>query len=170
MSGDVPNDPNPLSTGAARMVDVGAKAETHRRAVAAGTLRCRPETARMIATATLPKGDAIATARVAAVMAAKRTPDVIPLCHPLPLTRARAEFEVFEDSIRIEALVETVARTGVEMEALTAVAVAALTIYDMAKQVDPGMRIEDVHLVEKEGGKSGLWRAEAQGGGQEGDA
>lgn len=145
----------------ARMIDVGAKAETRRRAVARGTLLCRPETAAMIADGSLPKGDAIATARVAAVMAAKRTPDVIPLCHPLPLTFAGATFVVDATAgeIAIEATVETTARTGVEMEALTAVTIAALTIYDMAKMVDPAMTIHDVHLVEKEGGKSGHWRA-----------
>lgn len=142
------------------MVDVGDKAETRRRAVARATLRCRPETAAMIADASLPKGDAIATARVAAVMAAKRTPDLVPLCHPLPLTFAEATFAVDSGhgEVVIEATVETTARTGVEMEALTAVTVAALTIYDMAKMVDPAMVIAAAHLVEKEGGKSGLWR------------
>lgn len=143
----------------ARMVDVGAKAETRRRALARATLACLPATARRIADASLPKGDAIATARVAAVMAAKRTPDIVPLCHPLPLTFAEATFDVGDGLIVIEAVVETTARTGVEMEALTAVTVAALTIYDMAKQVDPAMTIRDVHLVEKEGGKSGHWRS-----------
>ncbi|MBX7161309.1 MAG: cyclic pyranopterin monophosphate synthase MoaC [Acidimicrobiia bacterium] len=145
----------------ARMVDVGDKDVTRRRAVAHATLRCRPETARMVGDASLPKGDAIATARVAAVMAAKRTPDIVPLCHPLPLTFAGAEFEVDVDAgeVAITATVETTARTGVEMEALTAVTVAALTIYDMAKMVDPAMTVHDVHLVEKEGGKSGHWRA-----------
>lgn len=142
------------------MVDVGDKAETRRRAVARATLHCRPATASMIADASLPKGDAIATARVAAVMAAKRTPDIVPLCHPLPLTFAGATFVVDADrgEVVVEATVETTARTGVEMEALTAVTVAALTIYDMAKMVDPAMAIASVHLVEKEGGKSGLWR------------
>lgn len=147
------------------MVDVGDKAVTRRRAVARATLRCMPETARMVADATLPKGDAIATARVAAVMAAKRTPDLVPLCHPLPLTFAGTRFDVDAEAgtVVVEATVETTARTGVEMEALTAVVVAALTIYDMAKMVDPAMAISDVHLVEKEGGKSGHWRAPERG-------
>jgi cyclic pyranopterin phosphate synthase len=147
------------------MVDVGAKAETRRRAVARASLVCRAETAELVRSGGLPKGDALATARVAGVMAAKRTPDLLPLCHPLPLTSARVDIEVCPPAdgragsaqIVVEATVETVARTGVEMEALTAAAVAALTIYDMAKTVERGMRVTDVYLVEKAGGRSGHW-------------
>lgn len=133
------------------MVDVGDKAVTRRRAVARATLRCMPETARMVADATLPKGDAIATARVAAVMAAKRTPDLVPLCHPLPLTFAGTRFDVDAEAgtVVVEATVETTARTGVEMEALTAVSVAALNVYDLVKGIDKGVVIDGVRLLEK---------------------
>jgi cyclic pyranopterin phosphate synthase len=144
--------------GDARMVDVGDKDVTHRRAVARAVLRCAPATVRHVVDATLPKGDAVATARVAAVMAAKRTPDIVPLCHPLPLTAVDVDFAFDETTITVTAVVQCRGRTGVEMEALTAASVAALTIYDMAKGVDRAMTIEHVALWEKSGGRSGDWR------------
>ena len=134
-------------TGAIRMVDVGAKPVSRRRAVARGTVRMAPETAARLRS--LPKGDALVVAQVAGVMAAKRTSDLIPLCHPLPLTVANVTAEVTADGVAIEAVVETSSQTGVEMEALTAVSVAALTVYDMAKAIDKAMTITDVVLVEK---------------------
>jgi cyclic pyranopterin phosphate synthase len=134
-------------TGAVRMVDVGAKALSRRRAAARGTVRMAPETARRLRE--LPKGDALATAQLAGIMAAKRTSDLIPLCHPLPLTHISVELDVATAEVAIVATVETTAQTGVEMEALTAVSVAALTIYDMAKAIDKEMTIADVTLVEK---------------------
>jgi cyclic pyranopterin monophosphate synthase len=129
------------------MVDVGGKPHERRRAVAAGRVAMRAETA--VALRSLPKGDALATAQLAGIMAAKRTAELIPLCHPLPLTSVGVELEVEEDGVSIVATAETTAQTGVEMEALTAVSVAALTLYDMAKAVDSMMRIEDVQLLEK---------------------
>jgi cyclic pyranopterin phosphate synthase len=129
------------------MVDVGGKPHERRRAVAAGRVAMRSETA--AALRSLPKGDALATAQLAGIMAAKRTADLIPLCHPLPLTNVDVELEVGGDGVSIVATAETTAQTGVEMEALTAVSVAALTLYDMAKAVDPEMAIEDVRLLEK---------------------
>jgi cyclic pyranopterin phosphate synthase len=135
------------SSGAVRMVDVGAKPLSRRRASARGTVRMAPETARRIRS--LPKGDALATAQLAGIMAAKRTSELIPLCHPLPLSHVEVQLEVGEGSVEIVASAETTAQTGVEMEALTAVSVAALTVYDMAKAVDKGMAITDVALVEK---------------------
>ena len=135
------------SSGAVRMVDVGAKPLSRRRASARGTVRMAPETARRIRS--LPKGDALATAQLAGIMAAKRTSELIPLCHPLPLSHVEVQLEVGEGSVEIVATAETTAQTGVEMEALTAVSVAALTVYDMAKAVDKGMAITDVALVEK---------------------
>jgi cyclic pyranopterin phosphate synthase len=134
-------------TGAVRMVDVGAKALSRRRAAARGTVQMAPETARRLRE--LPKGDALATAQLAGIMAAKRTSDLIPLCHPLPLTHISVELDVATPEVAIVATVETTAQTGVEMEALTAVSVAALTIYDMAKAIDKEMTIADVTLVEK---------------------
>ncbi len=142
------------------MVSVADKPETRRRAIAEATVRCAPETAAAIAAGGLVKGDAIAAARIAGVMAAKRTPDLVPLCHPLPLTSVDISIAVDVDCVRVEASVETVARTGVEMEALTAASVAALTIYDMAKSIDRGIEIDNVRLVLKEGGRSGLWRGQ----------
>jgi cyclic pyranopterin monophosphate synthase len=133
--------------GAVRMVDVGAKAFSRRRAVARAELRMRPETARMLRQ--LPKGDALTTAQLAGIMAAKRTSDLIPLCHPLPLTNLSVELEVGEDAVAITATAETTAQTGVEMEALVAASVAALTVYDMAKAVDKDMAVAEVRLVEK---------------------
>ncbi|MCC7078851.1 MAG: cyclic pyranopterin monophosphate synthase MoaC [Acidimicrobiia bacterium] len=140
-----------------RMISVGEKAETERRAVAEARLVCAPETLRRIAASDLPKGNALATARVAAVLAAKHTPDIVPLCHPLPLTGVDVEIEVEADHVLIRVTVETVARTGVEMEALTGASVAALTIYDMVKGIDRWLTIESVSLLEKSGGRSGHW-------------
>ena len=129
------------------MVDVGAKPEERRRAVARGRVRMAPETIRRLDA--LPKGDALVAAQLAGIMAAKRTSDLIPLCHPLPLTHVDLRLELSGDGVEIEASAETTAKTGVEMEALVAVSVAALTVYDMAKAVDPGMVVEDVRLLEK---------------------
>ncbi len=143
--------------GAAHMVDVGAKAETRRLARAAGRIAMRPETLALIEAGTAAKGDVLGIARIAAIQAAKRTADVIPLAHPIALTRVAAEFSADrrESAIALNVTVETVGRTGVEMEALTAVAVGLLTVYDMCKAVDRGMRIESIRLLEKAGGKSG---------------
>jgi cyclic pyranopterin monophosphate synthase len=135
------------STGDVRMVDVGAKPQSRRRAVARGRVRMARATAERLRT--LPKGDALTVARIAGIQAAKRTSDLIPLCHPLPLTVVKVDLAVDADGVSIEATAETTAQTGVEMEALTAVAVAALTIYDMAKAIDREMRIDDVVLVSK---------------------
>ena len=143
--------------GAARMVDVGGKAETHRIAVAGGEIRMQPATLAAVLEGTAKKGDVLGVARIAAIQAAKRTSDLVPLCHPVPLSAVNVDFETDTKGSRIlvRARVECTARTGVEMEALTAVQVALLTIYDMCKAVDRGMRIEGVRLVEKSGGKSG---------------
>ena len=143
--------------GAVRMVDVGAKPLSRRRAVARAEVRMAPETARRLRD--LPKGDALTTAQLAGIMAAKRTSDLIPLCHPLPLSYIAVTLDVRGDSVEIVATAETTAQTGVEMEALTAVSVACLTIYDMVKAVERGMRIEGIRLIEKSGGKSGRYRA-----------
>ena len=139
------------------MVDVTGKDATKRTAVAVGTLVTRDDVIELIATGGLPKGDALATARVAGILAAKRTSDLIPLCHQLALTGVDVEFEVGATDVGITATVRTTDRTGVEMEALTAVSVAALTLYDMLKAVDPAARIEGIQVVRKEGGKTGLW-------------
>lgn len=143
--------------GNARMVDVGTKQETLRVAIASGHITARPETLRLIAEQKMKKGDVLEVARLAGIMAAKRTGELIPLCHPLALTSIRVELVIAADTPRIEiqAEVQTVGRTGVEMEALTAVSVAALTVYDMCKAVDREMAIADVKLVKKTGGKSG---------------
>jgi cyclic pyranopterin monophosphate synthase len=135
------------TTGEVRMVDVGAKPTTRRRAVARGRVRMAPATAERLRT--LPKGDALAVARIAGIQAAKRTSDLIPLCHPLPLTVVEVALAVDAEGVAIEAAAETTAQTGVEMEALTAVAVAALTVYDMAKAVDKKMLIDGIALVAK---------------------
>lgn len=135
--------------GAARMVDVGEKAVVRRTAVAAGNVLMAPETVDLLRERALPKGDALNTARIAGVMAAKKTPELIPLCHGLNLTSVDVEFEVGRDRVGISATAHATDRTGVEMEALAAVSVAALTIYDMCKAVDKGMVIQDVKLVEK---------------------
>ncbi|HYD79479.1 MAG TPA: cyclic pyranopterin monophosphate synthase MoaC [Paucimonas sp.] len=149
------------AAGQAHMVDVGAKDETHRVAMAAGTIRMRPETLALIQSGTAKKGDVLGIARIAAIMAAKRTDDLIPLCHPLALTRVTVDFDVdpAQSSVTCTAQVETFGKTGVEMEALTAVQVGLLTIYDMCKAVDRGMVMTDVRVLEKRGGKSGNWTA-----------
>jgi cyclic pyranopterin phosphate synthase len=139
------------------MVDVTGKDATKRTAVAVGALTTRADVIELIATGGLPKGDALATARVAGILAAKRTSDLIPLCHQLALTGIEVEFEVGSTDVAITATVRTTDRTGVEMEALTAVSVAALTLYDMLKAVDPAARIEGIQVVRKEGGKTGPW-------------
>jgi cyclic pyranopterin phosphate synthase len=143
--------------GRVRMVDVGGKPDTERVAVAKGEVIMRPETLHLIVEKGVPKGDVLAVAQVAGIMAAKRTPDLIPLCHPLLLTKVDVEFRVDEEASRIEitAIVRSRGKTGVEMEALTAVSIAALTIYDMAKAVERIMRIGNIRLVQKSGGKSG---------------
>lgn len=143
------------------MVDVGAKAETHRIALASGIIRMKPETLAIITAGTAKKGDVLGIARIAAIMAAKRTSDLIPLCHPLALTRVAVDFTVDEttSSVLCNAQVETFGKTGVEMEALTAVQVGLLTIYDMCKAVDRGMVMSDIKVLEKHGGKSGSWSA-----------
>ena len=148
--------------GHVQMVDVGGKPDTERLAIARGTVVMQPETLHLIATDGLPKGDVLTTAQLAGIMAAKRTADLIPLCHPLVLTKIDVDFEIDlgASCIVITATVRTRGKTGVEMEALTAVSVAALTIYDMAKAVEKTMRITDIHLVRKEGGKSGLYSVE----------
>ena len=133
--------------GDVRMVDVGGKPLSRRRAVARGTVRMAAETARRLRE--LPKGDALVAAQLAGIMAAKRTSELIPLCHPLPLTHIEVSLDVGADAVEITSVVETTAQTGVEMEALTAVSVAALTVYDMAKAIDTGMSVSDVTLVEK---------------------
>lgn len=143
--------------GAAHMVDVADKNVTHRRAVAEATIHMKPETLAMIVEGRAPKGDVFAVARVAGIMAAKRTSDLIPLCHPLSLTRASVELEPLEAAVRVTATVETDGKTGVEMEALTAAGVAALTLYDMCKAVDRGMTVDRLGVLSKEGGKSGTW-------------
>ncbi|MCS6801403.1 MAG: cyclic pyranopterin monophosphate synthase MoaC [Chloroflexota bacterium] len=149
--------------GRARMVDVSAKEETLRVAIARGRVTMRPETAALVREGRASKGDVLAVAQIAGIMGAKRTPDLIPLCHPLPLSAVDLSFELGEDAIEIEATVTLRGRTGVEMEALTAVTVAALTIYDMLKSVDRSMRIEAVRLVHKSGGRSGTIDLEARG-------
>ncbi len=146
--------------GAARMVDVAGKAVTHRRAVASAIVEMRAETLAMIVEGRAPKGDVFAVARVAGIMAAKRTADLVPMCHPLALTHVSVDLEPGDASVRITAVAETDGKTGVEMEALTAASVAALTIYDMCKAVDRGMVISGVMLLEKEGGKSGHYLRE----------
>jgi cyclic pyranopterin phosphate synthase len=149
--------------GSARMVDVGAKAETRRLAVAAGRIVMIADALAAIRAGDAPKGDVLGTARIAGIMAAKRTGELIPMCHPLVLDAVNLEFAFEDDAIRASATVSLTGRTGVEMEAITAVCVALLTIYDMAKALDKGMVIGDVRLVEKQGGKSGHWKAEGPG-------
>jgi cyclic pyranopterin phosphate synthase len=144
-------------TGRAHMVDVGAKEITSRRAVASGFVRMQPETIALIREGRAAKGDVLAVAQVAGIMAAKKTSELIPMCHPLMLTKVSIAFAIDENGIGIEATVETRGQTGVEMEALTAVSGAALTMYDMVKAVDRGMTIESIQLQEKEGGQSGHW-------------
>jgi cyclic pyranopterin monophosphate synthase len=148
--------------GRARMVDVGGKAETERIAVASGRVRMAGKTIELIRTGRAAKGDVLAVAQVAAVMGAKRTADLIPMCHPLMLTRIDVAFELLQEEVRVEATVATRGRTGVEMEALTAVATATLTIYDMLKAVDRGMTIDEIQLESKVGGRSGAWSRDAE--------
>lgn len=149
------------AAGQAHMVDVGDKAETRRIARAAGSIRMQPETLKLIKRGDAKKGDVLGIARIAAIQGSKRTPELIPLCHPIALTKVGVEFEIAEpDTIHCTVTAETVGRTGVEMEALTAASVALLTIYDMCKAVDRGMTISDLRLLEKQGGKSGHWVAE----------
>lgn len=142
------------------MVDVGEKPESRRVAVAEGRIRMQPETLRLIVAGEHRKGDVLGIARVAGIMAAKKTPDLVPLCHPLMLSRVEVELtpEEADPAVRCRATVETVSRTGVEMEALTAVQIALLTVYDMCKSVDRGMTMSGIGLLEKSGGKSGTWR------------
>jgi cyclic pyranopterin phosphate synthase len=145
------------STGAARMVDVSEKSASARTAVATGVLRTTPEVIALLAAGDLPKGDALATARIAGIMAAKRTPDLVPLCHPISISGVTVDLTVGPDSVRIRAIVRTTDRTGVEMEALTAVAVAGLTLHDMIKAVDPAAVLDAVRVERKDGGKTGSW-------------
>ena len=148
--------------GQAHMVDVSGKDVTHRVARAAGRIRMKPATLALIRDGNAKKGDVIGVARIAAIQAAKRTSDLIPLCHPLPITRVAVEFELDEaaSAVVCTAQVETLGRTGVEMEALTAVQVGLLTVYDMCKATDRGMVMEQIRVLEKHGGKSGDWTAE----------
>jgi len=149
------------AAGQAHMVDVGAKAETHRIAVATGSIRMKPETLALILSGSAKKGDVLGIARIAAIMASKRTADLVPLCHPLALTRVTVDFETDESNsaVHCRAQAETYGKTGVEMEALTSVQVGLLTIYDMCKAVDRGMVMTDIRVTEKAGGKSGDWKA-----------
>jgi cyclic pyranopterin monophosphate synthase len=148
------------SAGNARMVDVGAKPATARVAVASGRIRMSHEALSAIADGAVPKGDVLSAARIAGIMAAKRTAELIPLCHPLALDAVTLDFGIEDDAVRATAMASLTGRTGVEMEAMTATCIALLTIYDMAKAIDKGMVIEAVQLLEKRGGKSGDWRAE----------
>jgi cyclic pyranopterin monophosphate synthase len=147
------------AAGQAHMVDVGEKAETHRVAEATGSIRMQAETLQRILQGDAKKGDVLGIARIAAIQGSKRTPDLIPLCHPISLTKVGVEFEIDKEysAIHCTAITETVGRTGVEMEALTAVSVALLTIYDMCKAADRGMVMGEIKLLEKSGGKSGRW-------------
>ncbi len=157
----MPERPSHLDErGRARMVDVTQKAETDRIAEASGRVRMADATREILFRGAAEKGDVLAVARIAAIQAAKRTGELIPLCHPLPLTDVRVDFQETADGVSVSALARTVGRTGVEMEALTAVSLAALTIYDMLKAVDRGMEILDVRLERKSGGKSGTWERE----------
>ncbi|WFL77124.1 cyclic pyranopterin monophosphate synthase MoaC [Altererythrobacter arenosus] len=149
-------------SGAAHMVDVGAKPETLRKAVSGGFIRMSDAALAAIKAGDAPKGDVLGTARIAAIMAAKKTSDLIPLCHPLGLDAVTVDFAFEEGGVRVTATASLTARTGVEMEAMVAATVALLTIYDMAKALDKGMVIEEVRLLEKLGGKSGHWQAEAR--------
>jgi cyclic pyranopterin monophosphate synthase len=151
------------ASGAARMVDVSGKEVTVRRAVAAGVVRTTREVVSLLRREALPKGDALAVARLAGIMGAKKTPDLVPLCHPIALHGVEVSLSLGEDSVEITAAVRTADRTGVEMEALTAVAVAGLALIDMIKAVDPGAIIDGVRVLRKEGGKTGLWQRNEPG-------
>ena len=161
-----PLPPSPLThfdaTGSAHMVDVGDKPATRRVALATGSIRMKPETLALIRAGTARKGDVLGVARIAAIQAAKRTSDLIPLCHPIALTRVAIDFEIDDADSRVDCRVrvECTGQTGVEMEALTAVQVGLLTIYDMCKAADRGMVITEVRLLEKHGGKTGSWLSE----------
>lgn len=167
MSNSTPTPNSPLThfdaQGQAHMVDVGAKASTHRVAVATGRIQMLPSTLALIESGTVKKGDVLGIARIAGIQGAKKTSDLIPLCHPLALTRVAIDFDIQAQAevptIVCTATAETMGQTGVEMEALTAVQVALLTIYDMCKAADRGMVMTDVKLLEKQGGKSGHWQA-----------
>ncbi|MDP3551574.1 MAG: cyclic pyranopterin monophosphate synthase MoaC [Novosphingobium sp.] len=148
------------SAGTARMVDVGGKAETQRVAIARGAIRMSAPTLQAVREGNGPKGDVLGTARIAGIMAAKKTGDLIPLCHPLALDAVNIDLAFTDSGVDCTATASLTGRTGVEMEALTAVSVALLTVYDMAKALDKGMVIENIRLIEKRGGKSGTWRAE----------
>jgi len=152
--------------GQAHMVDISAKDQTHRVARAGGAIRMRPETVMLIESGSAKKGDVTGVARIAAIQGAKRTAELVPLCHPIAITRIAVEFEIVREAneLRCTAQVETLGRTGVEMEALTAVQIGLLTVYDMCKAVDRGMVIGDVRVLEKRGGKSGDWHAEPTSG------
>jgi len=145
------------ASGAARMVDVSGKDVTVRQAVAAGSVRTTAEVISLLRQDALPKGDALAVARLAGIMGAKRTPDLVPLCHPIALHGVEVALELTDDAVEITATVRTADRTGVEMEALTAVAIAGLALIDMVKAVDPAALIDGVRVLRKEGGKTGLW-------------
>jgi len=147
--------------GAAHMVDVGSKAETHRVAIASGSISMSEEALKAIREGDAPKGDVLGTARIAGIMAAKRTGELIPLCHPLGLEAVTVNFTFEENAIRATASASLTGKTGVEMEAMVAVSTALLTIYDMAKAIDKGMVISEVRLIEKRGGKSGTWKADS---------
>ncbi|MGZ3196636.1 MAG: cyclic pyranopterin monophosphate synthase MoaC [Croceibacterium sp.] len=147
------------SQGAARMVDVGGKPETARSATATGRIRMSPEALIAVREGSGPKGDVLAAARIAGIMAAKKTAELIPLCHPLALDTVSVDFVFETEAVRVTAVASLTGKTGVEMEAITTASIALLTIYDMAKALDKGMVIEDVRLLEKTGGKSGAWRA-----------
>jgi cyclic pyranopterin phosphate synthase len=148
------------AAGNARMVDVGGKADTKRLAIASGRIRMSAEALAAIRVGDVPKGDVLAAARIAGIMGAKKTAELIPLCHPLALDAVTLDFAFEEGAVRATATASLTGRTGVEMEAMTATCIALLTIYDMAKALDKGMVIDGVRLIEKQGGKSGLWRAE----------
>jgi len=162
----MPDTDSPLThfdaQGQAHMVDVAAKPETHRVARATGRIRMLPATLALIASGQAKKGDVLGIARIAAIQGAKRTSELVPLCHPLPLTRVAVSFELDEpgSAVHCTVVAETVGRTGVEMEALTAVQVGLLTVYDMCKAADRGMVMEGIQLLEKQGGKSGHWTAD----------
>lgn len=148
--------------GNARMVDVGAKAETQRVAIASGRITMTAPALAAIRAGDAPKGDVLGTARIAGIMAAKRTADLIPMCHPLVIDAVNLDFAFEDDAVRVTATASLTGKTGVEMEAITATSIALLTIYDMAKALDKGMVIGDIRLIEKRGGKSGHWRAPSQ--------
>ncbi|MGH3978961.1 MAG: cyclic pyranopterin monophosphate synthase MoaC [Pseudonocardiaceae bacterium] len=160
------SDPSSLThvdeRGAARMVDVSGKQPSARRAVASGVVRTTEEVVRLLSAGELPKGDALATARIAGIMGAKRTPDLVPLCHPIALSGVTVDLEPGGAEVRITATVRTTDRTGVEMEALTAVAVAGLALHDMVKAVDPAAVLDGVRVERKDGGKTGTWIREEE--------